>query len=192
MALGFVGQRLRGGGVKILGFIGTGGMGKGMAANLIKAGYRLIVNDLPREQARELEGEGAQFKDAAKAVGEACDLVLSMLPNNDAVRTVGLDKGGLAEATSGAKVWIDFSSIEAVVFPPIEFEATEGQVNQEGQAMLPKFTYSQQTRLRIPRSAAVFGSWERACWCKIRTELEVSRVQRQANTRNASQPRRGR
>ncbi|HSF59177.1 MAG TPA: NAD(P)-binding domain-containing protein, partial [Candidatus Binatia bacterium] len=38
--------------MKTLGFIGTGGMGSGMAANLIKAGYRLIVHDLRREQTR--------------------------------------------------------------------------------------------------------------------------------------------
>jgi hypothetical protein len=34
-------------------------------------------------------------------VAESCELVLSMLPNNDAVRAVGLGKGGLAEATTG-------------------------------------------------------------------------------------------
>jgi len=98
--------------MKTLGFIGTGGMGSGMAANLIKAGYRLVVTDLRREQARGLEDQGAQFKDSAKDVAESSELVLSMLPNNDAVRTVGLGKGGLAEATTGAKVWIDFSSID--------------------------------------------------------------------------------
>jgi len=98
--------------MKTVGFIGTGGMGSGMAANLIKAGYRLVVNDLRREQAKGLEGEGAQFKETPKAVAESCELVLSMLPNNDAVRAVGLGKGGLAEATSGAKEWIDFSSID--------------------------------------------------------------------------------
>ena len=38
--------------MKTVGFIGTGGMGSGMAANLIKAGYRLVVNDLRREQAK--------------------------------------------------------------------------------------------------------------------------------------------
>jgi 3-hydroxyisobutyrate dehydrogenase-like beta-hydroxyacid dehydrogenase len=95
-----------------LGFIGTGGMGIGMAANLIKAGYRVIVNDLRREQAAKLEGAGAKFMDSPKAVAEACDIVLSMLPNNDAVRAVGLGKGGLVEATTGSKVWIDFSSID--------------------------------------------------------------------------------
>jgi 2-hydroxy-3-oxopropionate reductase len=98
--------------MKTIGFIGIGGMGSGMAANLIKAGYRLVVNDLRREQAKGLEGEGAQFKETPKAVAESCELVLSMLPNNDAVRAVGLGKNGLAEASTGAKVWIDFSSID--------------------------------------------------------------------------------
>lgn len=98
--------------MKTLGFIGTGGMGSGMAANLIKAGYRLVVNDLRREQAKGLEAQGAQFADSPKAVAESCELVLSMLPHNDAVKAVASGKGGLAEATTGAKVWIDFSSID--------------------------------------------------------------------------------
>ena len=45
--------------MKTLGFIGTGGMGAGMAANLIKAGYRLVVTDLRREQAKGLEAQGS-------------------------------------------------------------------------------------------------------------------------------------
>src|SRR5690242_10285912 len=98
--------------MKSVGFIGTGGMGSGMAANLIKAGYSLVVNDLRREQAKGLEGQGAKFVDSPKAVAESCELVLSMLPTNDAVKAVALGKGGLAEATKGAKVWIDFSSID--------------------------------------------------------------------------------
>jgi 3-hydroxyisobutyrate dehydrogenase-like beta-hydroxyacid dehydrogenase len=95
-----------------VGFIGTGGMGSGMAANLIKAGYSLVVNDLRREQASGLEGQGAVFKESPKAVAESCEMVLSMLPYNEAVRTVALHAGGLHEARSGAKVWIDFSSID--------------------------------------------------------------------------------
>jgi 2-hydroxy-3-oxopropionate reductase len=113
--------------MKTVGFIGTGGMGSGMAANLIKAGYRLVVNDLRREQAKGLEGEGAQFKDSPKAVAESCELVLSMLPNNDAVRAVGLGKGGLAEATTGAKVWIDFSSIDKETIVSVS-----GELNKKG------------------------------------------------------------
>ncbi|MQA65218.1 MAG: NAD-binding protein [Alphaproteobacteria bacterium] len=98
--------------MKTLGFIGTGGMGSGMAANLIKAGYSLVVTDLRREQAKGLESQGAKFADSPKAVAESSELVLSMLPTNGAVKAVALGKGGLAEATTGAKVWIDFSSID--------------------------------------------------------------------------------
>src|SRR3954466_9299364 len=111
--------------MKTLGFIGTGGMGVGMAANLIKAGYRLIVTDLRREQAGGLESAGAEFKDSPKAVAEACELVLSMLPTNDAVKAVGLGKGGLAEATTGSKVWIDFSSIDKATIVGVSGELTK-------------------------------------------------------------------
>ncbi|MBI1992985.1 MAG: NAD(P)-dependent oxidoreductase [Deltaproteobacteria bacterium] len=98
--------------MKTLGFIGTGGMGSGMAANLIKAGYRLLVHDLRREVTRNLESQGAEFKESPKAVAEGSELVLSMLPYNEAVKEVGLGKGGLHEATRGAKLWIDCSSID--------------------------------------------------------------------------------
>ncbi|OGQ22204.1 MAG: hypothetical protein A3C54_01425 [Deltaproteobacteria bacterium RIFCSPHIGHO2_02_FULL_60_17] len=98
--------------MKTLGFIGTGGMGSGMAANLIKAGYRLLVHDLRREVTRNLESRGAEFKESPKAVAEGSELVLSMLPYNEAVQEVGLGKGGLHEATRGAKLWIDCSSID--------------------------------------------------------------------------------
>ncbi len=98
--------------MKTIGFIGTGGMGAGMAANLIKAGYSLVVTDINRAQSAGLEAQGAKFVDSPKAVAESVELVLSMLPHNAAVRAVGVGKGGLAEATSGAKAWIDFSSID--------------------------------------------------------------------------------
>ncbi len=98
--------------MKTVGFIGTGGMGSGMAGNLIKAGYSLVINDLRREVARTLESQGAVFKESPKAVAEASELVLSMLPYNEAVKQVGLGKGGLHEAAGGAKLWVDFSSID--------------------------------------------------------------------------------
>jgi 2-hydroxy-3-oxopropionate reductase len=98
--------------MKTIGFIGTGGMGSAMAANLIKAGYSLVINDLRREQGQSLERDGAVFKDSPKEVAEACEIVLSMLPYNEAVCAVGLGKNGLHEASKGGKLWIDFSSID--------------------------------------------------------------------------------
>ena len=108
--------------METLGFIGTGGMGSAMAANLIKAGHQLTVNDLRREQCRGLEGQGAMFKESPKAVAESCTIVLSMLPYNEAVRAVGLGRGGLHEAAAGARLWIDFSSIDKRTIVDIDAE----------------------------------------------------------------------
>ena len=90
--------------MKTLGFIGTGGMGSGMAANLIKAGYTLVFHDLRREQGKALEDKGAVFKESPQAVAESCEMVLSMLPYNEAVRAVGLGRAGLHEATTRRQV----------------------------------------------------------------------------------------
>ncbi len=98
--------------MKQLGFIGTGGMGSGMAANLLGAGFGVMVNDIRREVVRPLEEKGAVFAGSPKEVAEGCDVVLSMLPFGAAVREVGLGDGGLREATGGARTWVDFSSID--------------------------------------------------------------------------------
>src|SRR6185295_7504709 len=121
--------------MKTLGFIGTGGMGSGMAANLIKAGNKLFVHDLRREQAKDLESQGAVFRESPKAVAESCEIVCSMLPYNEAVRAVGLGAGGLHEATAGAKLWIDFSSIDKKTIVGVNTEvAKKGWTLLDGSA----------------------------------------------------------
>jgi len=111
--------------VRTLGFIGTGGMGSGMAANLLNAGNKLVVNDLRREQAKGLENQGATFKGSPREVAESSEIVLSMLPYNEAVRSVGLGTGGLLEASSGAKLWVDFSSIDKKTIVEVNTELSK-------------------------------------------------------------------
>ena len=98
--------------MKTLGFIGTGGMGNGMAANLLKGGNQLFVNDLEPERCKLLLDQGAKFAQTPKDIAESCDIVFSMLPNNDAVKEVGCGINGLINARKGANVWIDLSSID--------------------------------------------------------------------------------
>ena len=86
-----------------LGFIGTGGMGSGMAANLIKAGHKLVVTDLRREQAKAWKVKARYSKTRPRRWPNPATWCCSMLPYNQAVQAVGLGKGGLHEATSGAK-----------------------------------------------------------------------------------------
>ncbi len=103
-----------------LGFIGTGGMGGPMAANLLKAGFKLTVFDVRREASRLLEEKGAAYAPSPRAVAEVSEVVLSMLPFGEAVREVGLGKSGLIEAASGARIWIDLSSVEQQAIIEVE------------------------------------------------------------------------
>ena len=78
-----------------VGVIGVGRMGKAMARNLLKAGHKLHVFDMAKEPLRELAKEGAAMAASAKdAFGG--DAVISMLPNDDAMRAVFVDGDVLA------------------------------------------------------------------------------------------------
>lgn len=74
-----------------IGFLGLGGMGSGMAANLIKAGFSVYVWNRSREVVAKLAQEGAHAVDLP---GEAfdTDIVFSMLADDAAVRSVIVDQ----------------------------------------------------------------------------------------------------
>ncbi|NCG25653.1 MAG: NAD-binding protein [Actinobacteria bacterium] len=98
--------------METVGFIGTGGMGSRMARNVLAAGFDLVVTDVRPEATSALVEAGATFQPTAAAVAESSGIVLSMLPTSDSVREVALGPDGLLAATSGAREWIDFSSID--------------------------------------------------------------------------------
>jgi 3-hydroxyisobutyrate dehydrogenase-like beta-hydroxyacid dehydrogenase len=83
-----------------IGFIGLGNMGKAIAANLIRADHQLYVWNRSRAPAEELAALGARI--AAKPADTAHGVVLmSMLADDDAYRTVLLEGGVLAHASPG-------------------------------------------------------------------------------------------
>ncbi len=93
-----------------LGFIGIGGMGAAMAANLLKAGHEVTVYNRTPDKARALSSLGARV---ATRVADACrgEAVITMLSNDEAVHSVVFDGGGvLASADSGA-VHVSMSTI---------------------------------------------------------------------------------
>jgi len=83
-----------------IGVVGLGAMGKAIASNLLKAGLHTTVWNRSPEPVSELVSQGAV---AAKNVGDVlkCEVVLSVLFNDAAVREVFLESGALASAPSG-------------------------------------------------------------------------------------------
>ena len=93
------------------GFIGLGIMGKPMAKNLLKAGYRLVVFDTNDAPMKELAAAGAETAASPKEVAEKCDVVVTMLPNSPHVKAVVLGSQGVIEGAGPGKTVIDMSSI---------------------------------------------------------------------------------
>lgn len=93
-----------------IGFIGLGNMGGPMAGNVLKAGFRVVVNDLNRSAAEELVAEGAVWADTPRDLAGASDVVLISLPGPEQIRTVFYgDDGILAGACPGTRV-VDVST----------------------------------------------------------------------------------
>jgi 2-hydroxy-3-oxopropionate reductase len=98
-----------------IGFIGLGIMGKPMARNLMKAGYKSVVYNRSQAPVKELAADGATGADSPKAVAEQSDIVITMLPDSPQVQEVMTgEKGVLVGAKAGTLV-IDMSTISPVV-----------------------------------------------------------------------------
>ena len=93
-----------------LGFIGLGQMGRGMAANLQKAGHELVITEISRTAAEPFLAKGATWADTPRAVAQATDLVFTSLPTPADVEAVGFGENGLASGFKPGAVWFDLST----------------------------------------------------------------------------------
>jgi 3-hydroxyisobutyrate dehydrogenase len=93
-----------------VGFIGLGMMGKGMAANLQKAGHQLIVHDIRRAAAEPYLANGATWADSPKAVGEQSEVVFTSLPVPADVEAVAIGPNGLIEGMKPDTAFFDMST----------------------------------------------------------------------------------
>lgn len=93
-----------------LGFIGLGSIGSVMAANLIKAGYTLIIHDLRPEAGETLVAAGAKWADNPLSVSEASDTVITSLPGPPQVKTVMEGEQGVLAGLRSGYTWIDMST----------------------------------------------------------------------------------
>jgi 2-hydroxy-3-oxopropionate reductase len=94
-----------------IGFIGLGIMGKPMARNLIRAGYRLVVHDLVKSAVDDLVADGAASADTPREVGAMCDILITMLPDSPDVESVYLGESGSLMAARPGWLAVDMSSI---------------------------------------------------------------------------------
>ena len=115
-----------------VGFIGLGIMGRPMAKNLMEAGYELVVHNRSPEKAEELAKEGNATAAASPGqVAQACDIVITMLPDSPDVEAVVAGEGGVLEGIRDGALLVDMSTISPVVTK----ELSE-MVREKGASML--------------------------------------------------------
>ena len=97
-----------------IGFIGLGIMGKPMAKNLIKAGYKLVVYNRSAKF-DELLALGAAGAGSGREVASKSDIIITMLPNSPHVKEVILGADGVIDGVKSGSIVIDMSSIAPAV-----------------------------------------------------------------------------
>ena len=98
-----------------IGFVGLGIMGKPMARNLLKAGYRLVVFDVAPGPVAELTAAGAEAGVSAGHTASRAEMVVTMLPDGPEVETAVLGPGGVLEGALPGCLIVDMSSISPTV-----------------------------------------------------------------------------
>jgi 3-hydroxyisobutyrate dehydrogenase len=93
-------------------FIGLGNMGVPMAANLLKAGHKVLGFDLSPTAREAAAARGVTVADTLGDALDAAEVVITMLPSGAVVEQVVLGAGGvLAHIPAGALV-VDCSTID--------------------------------------------------------------------------------
>jgi 3-hydroxyisobutyrate dehydrogenase len=90
--------------------LGVGTMGHGMVDSALRAGIPVIVWDRHPEATADLAERGAVVAETAAGAARRAGIVVTMVPDADAVISVARDQGMLAALAPGA-IWVQMSTI---------------------------------------------------------------------------------
>ncbi|MCA0941103.1 NAD(P)-dependent oxidoreductase [Salipiger pacificus] len=116
----------------VVGFIGVGLMGHGMAKNILKGGYPLWVKgNRDRAPVEDLLGRGAQEAASPKQMAETCDIIHLCLSNSPQVEGVMRGAEGILAGARPGLIVVDCSTAD-----PASTEALAAELAKKGGAMV--------------------------------------------------------
>lgn len=94
----------------VVGFIGTGVMGRSMAGHLLNKGYTVTVYNRTQEKARELIDRGALWQEDLTKLASACQVIITMVGYPRDVEEVYLGSQGLVHHAEPGTYLIDMTT----------------------------------------------------------------------------------
>ena len=89
-----------------IGFLGLGRMGSAMATRLLGAGYQLAVFDLAEQATARMAAAGATVRASIRELAGTSDVVISMLPDDEALRAATVGPQGLIGALAPGAIHV--------------------------------------------------------------------------------------
>lgn len=106
--------------VETVGFVGLGNMGAGIVANILNAGYDVVVHDKRDGVAMGIVKRGAQLAHSPAEVARLCDVTFTSLPGPSEVESVALSRDGIVHGITKGAVYVDLSTSRPELIRRIE------------------------------------------------------------------------
>jgi 3-hydroxyisobutyrate dehydrogenase len=97
--------------VSSVGFLGLGKMGIHMASRILDAGHKLTVWNRTADKAEALVERGAILAATPAELAAACDIIITILSDDDAVLDVYDGQNGLLSNSVDGKLFVDMSTL---------------------------------------------------------------------------------
>lgn len=108
-----------------IGFIGTGLMGKSMAAHLQDAGYPLHIFTRTKEKATDLLNKGAVWEESVASLARKADVIISIIGTPKDVEDVYLEADGIIANAKKGSYTIDMTTSKPALAEKIYEAAKE-------------------------------------------------------------------
>ena len=114
-----------------LGYVGLGVMGGHMVDRLLEKGHTVTGYNRTRSKAQWLIDKGMTWAGSPQAVCAAADVILTMVTNSEALRSIAEGPHGMLEGLGAGKVWVEMSTVS-----PVTSRALAARVREKGADMV--------------------------------------------------------
>ena len=115
----------------MIGFVGLGRMGRPMASNLTRKGFRLAVHDINRDAVAELELLQAKGVASVAEASRDSEIVVTMLPNSAVVTEIVAGADGILNNAKPGTLIMDMSTVS-----PETTDALAAKAKEKGMAFV--------------------------------------------------------